>query len=90
MLRHWTPIGADEFVIMDADHPYVGDHTPMVKLSQNELHGIQQAGLAVREGKSYAGRVILAGTRWYNCARQSDMGRCGERSPNCGHWQARP
>ena len=61
-LRHWTPISGDEFVIMDADHPYVGDHTPMVKLSQNELHGIQQAGLAVRKGKSYAGRVILAGT----------------------------
>jgi alpha-N-arabinofuranosidase len=61
-LRHWTPIGGDEFVIMDADHAYVGDHTPMVKLNQNELHGIQQAGLAVRDGKSYAGRVILAGT----------------------------
>lgn len=61
-LRHWTPIGGDEFVIMDAAHAYVGDHTPMVKLNQNELHGIQQAGLAVRDGKSYAGRVILAGT----------------------------
>ncbi len=62
VLRHWTPIGGDEFVIMDADHAYVGDHTPMVKLSPNELHGIQQAGLAVRKGKSYTGRVILAGT----------------------------
>ena len=27
-LRHWVPIGADEFVTMDADHPYVGEHTP--------------------------------------------------------------
>ncbi len=61
-LRHWTPIGADEFVTMDTDHPYTGDHTPRVKLSSSEAHGIQQAGLAVRKGKSYTGRVVLAGT----------------------------
>jgi alpha-N-arabinofuranosidase len=61
-LRHWTPVGGDEFVTMDTDRPYVGEHTPMVKLSRTEAHGIQQAGLAVREGKSYTGRVILAGT----------------------------
>jgi alpha-L-arabinofuranosidase len=61
-LRHWTPIGADEFITMDADHPFVGDHTPTVKLSSTEARGIQQAGLAVRKGKSYTGRVILAGT----------------------------
>jgi alpha-L-arabinofuranosidase len=60
-LRHWTPIGADEFVTMDADHPYVGEHAPLVKLSSSEAHGIQQAGLAVRKGKSYTGRVVLAG-----------------------------
>jgi len=61
-LRHWVPIGADEFVSMDADHPYVGEHTPLVKLSSTEPHGIQQAGLAVRKGKDYVGRVVLAGT----------------------------
>ena len=59
--RHWTPIGADEFVTMDTDHPYTGDHTPSVKLSSSEAHGIQQAGLAVRKGKSYTGHVVLAG-----------------------------
>ena len=62
-LRHWLPVGADEFVIMDSDHPYVGDHTPLIKLSQTETHGIQQSGLAVRKGKSYTGRVVLAGTQ---------------------------
>jgi len=60
-LRHWTPIGADEVVTMDTNRPYVGEHTPMVKLSPAEAHGIQQAGLAVRKGKSYTGRAILAG-----------------------------
>jgi alpha-N-arabinofuranosidase len=60
-MRHWTPIGADDFVIMDADRPYVGEHTPLVKLSSSEAHGIQQAGFAVRTGRSYTGRVVLAG-----------------------------
>ncbi len=61
-LRHWKPVGADEFVLMDATRPYVGDHTPKVKLSGTEAHGIQQTGLAVRKWRSYTGRVILAGT----------------------------
>jgi len=60
-LRHWTPVGPDEFVIMDATQPFVGEHTPLVKLSPNEAHGIQQAGLAVCKGKSYTGRIFLAG-----------------------------
>ncbi len=61
-LRHWMPIGADEFVTMDANHPYVGEHTPRVKLGGTEARGIRQSGLAVRKGKFYAGRVVLAGT----------------------------
>jgi len=61
-LRHWMPIGADQFVTMDAVHPYVGEHTPLVKLSPTEPHGTQQSGLAVRKGTSYTGRIVLAGT----------------------------
>ena len=61
-LRHWMPIGPDAFVTMDTGRPYVGEHSPLLKLSSTEAHGIQQAGLAVRKGKSYIGRVILAGT----------------------------
>jgi alpha-N-arabinofuranosidase len=61
-VHHWTPVGADEFVVMDGDHPYVGEHTPVVRLSQTEPHGIQQAGLAVRKGSSYKGRAVLAST----------------------------
>jgi alpha-N-arabinofuranosidase len=60
-LRHWMPIGADQFVTMDSVRPYVGEHTPLVKLSSGEAHGIQQAGLAVRKGKAYTGRVVLTG-----------------------------
>jgi alpha-L-arabinofuranosidase len=61
-LRHWIPVGADEFVTMDTEHPYVGEHSPLVKLNAAKAHGFQQAGLALREGKSYTGRVVLAGT----------------------------
>ena len=60
-LRHWMPIGGDEAITMDADHPYVGKHTPLIKLSGTEAHGIQQSGLAVRKGKSYTGRAVLEG-----------------------------
>ncbi len=59
--RHWVPVGGDEFVTMDSKNPYTGDQTPEVKLDEKEPHGFQQSGLAVRKGKSYTGRVVLAG-----------------------------
>ena len=46
---------------MDTNRPYTGDHAPLVKLNGAEARGIQQTGLAVRKGKSYTGRVVLAG-----------------------------
>ena len=60
-LRRWTPVGPEESVTMDPKAPYVGEHTPVVRLGA-EAHGIQQAGLAVRKGRSYTARVVLAGT----------------------------
>ena len=59
--RHWMPIGGDEFVTMDTHNSYAGDHTPLVKVDKKEPRGFQQTGLAVRKGKSYAGRIVLAG-----------------------------
>ena len=58
--RYWTTIGAEEFVTPDAKHAWTGDHSPEIKLSRTEPRGIQQAGLAVRKGKAYTGRIILA------------------------------
>ena len=60
--RHWTPVGPDEFVTVDTNKPYTGEHTPLVKLDKKEPHGFQQSGLAVRKGKAYTGRIVLAGT----------------------------
>jgi alpha-N-arabinofuranosidase len=59
--RYWTPVGAAEFVTMDSQRAYTGDHSPAIRLSPAEARGIQQAGLAVRKGKAYTGRVVLAG-----------------------------
>ena len=59
--RHWTPIGGDKFVTMDPDHPYTGDQAPRIQLDGTEPHGFGQNGLAVRKGKAYTGRIVLAG-----------------------------
>jgi alpha-N-arabinofuranosidase len=61
-LRRWIPIGSAESVIMDTAQPYVGEHTPLVKLDGTEGRGFQQSGIAVRKGKFYTGRILLAGT----------------------------
>jgi alpha-L-arabinofuranosidase len=59
--NHWKPIGPDSFVTMDREHPYVGDQTPLIKLEASASHGVAQAGMALRKGKSYTGRIVLAG-----------------------------
>ncbi|HWG18931.1 MAG TPA: hypothetical protein VG225_00275 [Terracidiphilus sp.] len=61
-LRHWAPVGGDAVVSMDAKDPYAGDHTPLIKLSGSEARGVRQTGLAVRKGKAYTGRIVLAGS----------------------------
>ena len=60
VVARWRPLGADEFVVMDRERAYVGEHSPMVKLEAATPHGIQQAGMAVRKGRQYSGRVVLA------------------------------
>ena len=59
--NRWRPIGPDAAVVMDCDNPYVGEHTPLLKLAGPEPRGIQQAGLVLRKSKGYSGRVVLAG-----------------------------
>ncbi len=60
--RWWSPIGGADVVSMDTKAPYTGDQTPLVKLSATEPHGLTQSGIAVRAGKAYTGRIVLAGT----------------------------
>lgn len=58
--RRWTTIGAPDRVVMDDHHPFVGQHSPKLLLKGNEQVGFKQAGLAVKAGTSYVGRLALA------------------------------
>ncbi len=58
----WKVIGPAGTVTMDSSDPYVGEHSPVIFLPGNGGEaGISQPMLAVRAGKSYTGRVVLAG-----------------------------
>ena len=57
----WNPIGPVDSVVMDTHNPFVGDHTPLIKLAGSEPRGIRQTGLNFVEGATYNGRIQLAG-----------------------------
>jgi alpha-N-arabinofuranosidase len=57
----WNPVGPADAVLMDANHPYVGDHTPLIKLAGSEPRGIRQTGVNFTQGVTYHGRIQLAG-----------------------------
>jgi alpha-N-arabinofuranosidase len=61
--RWWTPIGGDDAVTMDTKSPFTGDQSPLVKLDAKEPQGFSQSGIAVRKGRAYTGRIVLAGSR---------------------------
>jgi len=60
--RWWAPIGGDNVVTMDTKGANTGDHSPLVKVDAKAPHGFKQSGIAVRKGKGYAGRIVLAGS----------------------------
>jgi alpha-L-arabinofuranosidase len=57
----WNPIGPVDSVIMDTNKPFVGDHTPLIKLAGTEPRGIRQTGVNFTKGETYNGRIQLAG-----------------------------
>ncbi|MGA8629977.1 MAG: hypothetical protein WB573_06515, partial [Terracidiphilus sp.] len=57
----FKPVGPEGTVEMDTARPFVGKHSPRVKLDSSEPHGIRQSKLRVGGGMAYEGRVILAG-----------------------------
>lgn len=57
----WKPLAAEETVEMDSVQPFVGAHSPRVKLDGSAPRGIAQGGLRVRGGKDYDGRIYLKG-----------------------------
>jgi len=57
----WNPIGPVDSVVMDTSNPFVGDHTPLIKLTGSEPRGIRQTGVNFTQGVTYNGRIQLAG-----------------------------
>lgn len=57
----FKPVGPEGTVEMDIVRPFVGKHSPRVKLDSSEPRGLRQSRLRVGGGKAYEGRVILAG-----------------------------
>ena len=55
----WRPVGPDDVVVMDKTHAWVGEHSPQITLDATAPHGIKQAGLGIRTGRQYTGRVIV-------------------------------
>jgi len=47
---------------MDKKSPYVGEWSPLVRLEAGMPHGISQSRIVLVRGRTYTGRVILAGT----------------------------
>ncbi|MGA2086511.1 MAG: hypothetical protein ABSG60_13440, partial [Terracidiphilus sp.] len=57
----FKPVGPAGTVEMDTVRPFVGQHSPRVKLQGSEPCGIRQSKLRLGKGKTYVGRVYLAG-----------------------------
>jgi alpha-L-arabinofuranosidase len=57
----WNPVGPADSVVMDISNPFVGDHTPLIKLAASEPRGIRQTGINFVKGETYDGRIQLAG-----------------------------
>ncbi len=60
--RRWLPVGPGTVVIMDRKNAYVGEWSPLVRLEAATPHGISQAGVSLRAGRAYTGRVALSGS----------------------------
>jgi alpha-N-arabinofuranosidase len=58
----WMPVGADESITMDGKNAYVGEWSPLIRVEAAAVHGISQSGIALRAGRTYTGRVVLAGS----------------------------
>lgn len=57
----FRPVGPPDAIEMDSTRPFVGKHSPRIKLDGPESRGVRQGKLRVKGGKSYVGRIYLAG-----------------------------
>ena len=58
----WKSVGDAGAVRMTVENAFVGEHTPEISLDGDGARGLVQGGLGLRQGKSYVGRIWLAGS----------------------------
>jgi alpha-L-arabinofuranosidase len=58
--NRWRPVGPEKNIVMDSVKVYLGKHSPKVILDGTSS-GIKQAGIWLREGSGYTGRIVLCG-----------------------------
>jgi alpha-N-arabinofuranosidase len=56
----WLIVGDRKAVTMDREHPWVGEHTPVIAADAKGA-GLVQERLGLVEGRRYTGRIVLAG-----------------------------
>ena len=59
----WNTIGPVDSVVMDTNNPFVGDHTPLIKLSGDEPRGIRQTDVNLH-AKCHLPRTNSVGWRF--------------------------
>jgi len=57
----FRPVGPEGTVEMDTVRPFVGKHSPRIKVGGSDPRGIAQSKLRVAKGRALEGRVVLAG-----------------------------
>lgn len=60
-VRSWIRIGSEDAVTLSKENPYVGEHSPLLRLNESSPVGFHQGGLALLKGKQYKGHIVLAG-----------------------------
>jgi alpha-N-arabinofuranosidase len=64
MRSPWMIIGEKGAVTMEHEGPYVGEHSPRIRLpGRGRRAGIQQERLGLVAGRRYTGRIVLSGDR---------------------------
>ncbi|KAA6457589.1 hypothetical protein DYQ86_22450 [Acidobacteria bacterium AB60] len=58
----FKPVGPEGTVEMDTERPFVGMHSPRVKIDSTEPHGIRQSRLRIGAHRPYEGRVFGSST----------------------------
>jgi alpha-N-arabinofuranosidase len=77
----WRVVGDKDAVKMSTESPFVGEHTPEIKLPGDGTPcGIFQDDLALRKGREYVGRVVLAADSESVVARVSLYWNLGNKS----------